>query len=140
MQIQPIMVGGAKPISGQGRGPKPEAQRAERGRVLGGGRGSQPPPNQLGSPGSAVSSLSGKVSLHSRGATRPLLELVEGQVRGRGHCPLAPPKSAYVSSVSSSLRPIVQRICRNRHYSESIMLLYCKYYCFIFPKQLFQRL
>jgi len=44
MQIQPILLGGAKPISGQGRGPKPEAQRAERG-IGFSGKG-QPAPSQ----------------------------------------------------------------------------------------------
>ena len=104
-------------------GAKPEVQRAESGSwVLGEGQGSQPPSHQLGGleelrkfPQRGTGQKRGrkKVSLHSRGASWPLLELDGGQVRGRQWppCPLSPlnpPTSLLVSDRcrAESTRPM----------------------------------
>jgi len=114
MHPTPPVYGPEPPISGHVRGPKLEVQMAESG-----GRGvleegatspSLPPPGFVGS---AVSSpswvraqprpLKSFLAFY-RGAIWLLLELVWGQVRGRGHVPLSPTDSAYVSY--SSRRPV----------------------------------
>jgi len=86
------MLGGAKPpISGQGRGPRSEAQRTESG-VGFSKRVGQPAPSlparrsgercKLPPAGLGAELRSLERFLHFSGARRPLLELVGGQVRG----------------------------------------------------------